>query len=136
MQVGTNGIISFGSEFETYTAQLFPYGQHIIAPYWTDNDATLYGRVSWEAYSSTDSQISSEIIAKVTNFIRIDTSSKTFNGNFVLVANWSEMHPYPAGQHIANAEPYFNMVIFLGNMLCTIYSCSNFHRIIPIKLCL
>ena len=105
MQVGTNGIVSFGSPFMNFEAYLFPhtngsniYDSYIVAPYWTDNDARRNGRVTWEIYSTSDGLVkSTEIIRRVRHFIRLNTNNRGFNGNFVFVANWSEMHPYPAG---------------------------------------
>ena len=117
MQVGTNGIISFGSHFNNYQAHIFPYSNgsviyqsHVIAPYWTDNDARLNGRVSWEMYGTSDGQISTEIIAKVRTFIITNIKSNRFDANFVFVANWSQMHPFPAGEYNSDPEPYYDMV--------------------------
>ena len=86
------------------------YQHHVVAPYWVDNDVRLNGRVSWEMYSTGDSLEANKVIGRVSRFIRMNSNSTNFEGNFVLVANWSEMHQYPAGESLANAQPYLNMV--------------------------
>ena len=75
-----------------------------------DNDARLNGNVSWEMYRIGDSPQSDEIINRVNSFVRTNSNSPNFGGNFVFVANWSEMHQYPAGESAVNALTYLNMV--------------------------
>ena len=116
LQMSTNGILSFGVEFPHFSAALFPtesaatYFDFAVAPYWTDNDARLNGRVSWEMYSTGDSTLTDDIIDNVNTFINTNTNETDFVGNFVFVGSWSEMHPYPAGASPALAEPYLDNV--------------------------
>ena len=116
MQMATNGIISFGIEFPHFSAALFPtenaetYFDFAVAPYWTDNDARLYGQVSWEMYSTGDRADTDNIIQTVNDFINVNTNETNFAGNFIFVGNWKEMHPYPAGASEFQAAPYLNMV--------------------------
>ena len=113
LQVSTNGVISFGSQFSDYKAVLFPhnngsniYQTYVVAPYWTDNDARLYGNVSWEMYSIGDSLESDNISGRVNLFIRTNTNSTNFYGSFAFVGTWSEMHQYPSRHY----ERYLNKV--------------------------
>ena len=116
IQVGTNGIISFGLEFPHYSPSLFPttsaetYYDFAIAPYWTDNDARLNGRVSWEMYSTGDGDTTDDIIQSVNEFINANTNETDFAGTFLFVSFWEGMHPYPAGASPDQAAPYLNFV--------------------------
>ena len=114
--MATNGILSFGRGFSHFFASLFPtesaqtYFEFAVAPYWSDNDARLYGRVSWEMYSTGDDATTDNIIESVNSFINMNTEEIDFAGNFVFVGTWSEMHPYPAGASEQLAEPYLENV--------------------------
>ena len=115
-QIATNGILSFGRDFPHFLASLFPtesaetYYSFAVAPYWTDNDARLHGRVSWDMYSTGDTDVTDAIIQDVNNFINLNTNDTNFVGNFIFVGTWSEMHPYPAGASEEQAQPYLNNV--------------------------
>ena len=114
--MGTNGIISFGIEFPHFSPAVFPTGSastyydYAVAPYWADNDARLNGLVSWEMYSTGDSNITDEIIDHINEFINLNTNETDFVGNFVFVGFWEEMHPYPAGASDSQAQPYLSHV--------------------------
>ena len=116
LQLSTNGIISFGVEFPQFLASLFPtdsadiYFDYAVAPYWSDNDARLNGRVSWDMYSSGESEDTDNIIDTVNQFINANTNETDFVGTFVFVGFWEEMHPYPAGASSILAEPYLSSV--------------------------
>ena len=116
IQLGVNGIISFGVEYPHFAAALFPtessqtYYDFAVAPYWADNDARLYGSVSWEMYSTGDDATTDDIIENVNNFINMNTNETDFTGNFVFVGFWEGMHPYPAGASETQAGPYLNFV--------------------------
>ena len=101
MQVGTNGIVAFGSQFTDYVPRYFPsspsssiFHRHIIAPFWADHDATNNGLVSWEMYSAGDSQVTNGIIQNVSRFIRANTNFTNFIGSFVFVAHWNVVPPF------------------------------------------
>ena len=112
-QVSTNGVLDFGGPFQHYSPSLFPTTaydimyRHVVAPYWSDNDARLNGLVSWEMYSVGDGL---SIIDRINSFINTETNDTNFMGSFVFVATWSEMHPFPAGVNLTYAEPYLSMV--------------------------
>ena len=92
-----------------YYYDLIVRHDHVVAVYWADNDARLNGRVSWEMYTTGASPTSDGIITKVNGFIARQ-SGVYFNGRFMFVVTWKEMHPYPAGDDLGEAEPYLNMV--------------------------
>ena len=110
--MSTNGALSleagFGSTYYYYG--ILTTDPAIVAPYWVDNDARLNGLVSWEMYSTGDSQSTDEIINRVNHFIAMNPDHQGFVGSFMFVVTWNEMHPYPAGDDLENAHPYFNMV--------------------------
>ena len=115
--MSTNGLISFGDIIAFFTSSLFPtesattYFAYAVAPYWSDNDARLYGRVSWEMFALGDSPLTDDIIGRVNDFININVeNASSFAGSFVFVGSWSEMHPYPAGANEQQAIPYLNNV--------------------------
>ena len=114
--MATNGLVSFGLEFPTFAPALFPtdsietYHDYVTAPYWADNDARLNGRVSWEMYSTGDSDTTDDIIQSVNEFIRVNENDDNFDGTFLFVGFWEGMHPYPAGADPALATPYLNNV--------------------------
>ena len=121
--MSTNGAVAFGVEFPYYNPLLFPtspdniiYHEYVVAPYWSDNDARLHGNVSWEMYSTGDSSETDDLINRVSIFVSITTNTTNFNGNFVFVANWIEMHPYPAGVSPQGGVPYLNMVSYCINI--------------------
>ena len=130
--MSTNGVISFGSSFPYSAPFLFPsyyssiHFHYAIAPYWSDNDARLNGLVSYQTYSVGESSDSDNTINLVNRFIEMNTSSTNFNGSFMLVVTWSEMHPYPAGESGVAAEPYFNMVGILHSIYI-IYQSALLH---------
>ena len=101
---------------------------YFIAPYWADNDARLHGSMSWEMYSVGYGPKTDDIITNVTNFIRITSNNMEFSGNLVFVANWNEMHPYPAGISVKAALPYLHMVsvsLHLKIIIAITYSAQN-----------
>ena len=108
--------MSFGIEFPHFSAALFPtesaatYFDFAVAPYWADNDARLNGLVSWEMYSIGDGAAADDIIQRVNDFINANTVETDFEGNFIFVGFWEEMHPYPAGASPIQAEPYLDSV--------------------------
>ena len=73
---------------------------YFIAPYWADNNARLHGSMSWEMYSVGYGSITDDIIKNVTNIVNIKANNMRFSGNLVFVANWNEMHPFPAGENV------------------------------------
>ena len=112
--------MSFGIEFPHFSAALFPtesaatYFDFAVAPYWADNDARLNGLVSWEMYRTGDDAAADGIIQTVNDFINANTVETDFEGNFIFVGFWEEMHPYPAGASPIQAEPYLDSVsVFL-----------------------
>lgn len=92
MQVGTNGIVSFGnSAYNPYTNSLFPVsGQYLVAPYWDDIDLRYgNGRLSYEVHDS------GFYLNEVSRFIARRRPSD-FQGTWMAVIFYERVPPYPA----------------------------------------
>ena len=98
-QVGSNGIISFGAGWTSRLPQLFPTtnnitkNAYVIAPFWSDNDLTLAGNVTYQV-----EEFSSDQLTSASAFIT-DTTNTNFSGTWMLVAQWNGVHPYPHGSN-------------------------------------
>ncbi|XP_003384557.1 PREDICTED: mucin-like protein [Amphimedon queenslandica] len=95
--VGTNGIISFDEPFLYWYPSPFPtrWGsvkrRYVVAPYWSDNDIRDEGDVCYEVHNED-----SNLMRSISEFISYKSGS-AFRGNWMLLAEWSDVHPYPHG---------------------------------------
>lgn len=65
-----------------------------MAPFWSDVDIRLFGRIQYEVHTIADGvQGSIDLIAQVNNYIYNSTET-TFEGTWMLVALWDEVHPH------------------------------------------
>ena len=102
-QVGTNGIFSFSVPFYSAFATAFPGTSttvsraYLVAPYWDDVDIRLAGNISYEVHSRSDNNPgSNQLLDDVSNFVERSTG-QSFQGTWMLVAEWEEVHPWPHG---------------------------------------
>ncbi len=101
MQVGTNGIISFSNPWFFWYPETFPTTSFntreafVVAPFWADHDIRVEGTVSYKTYSFGDGD-SNIMLEYVSSFIR-SNRNESFTGQWMLVANWTDVHPYPHG---------------------------------------
>ena len=109
-QVGANGIVSFGAGWTSRLPQLFPTNNnltkyaHVVAPFWSDNDLTLAGNVTYQV-----EEFSTEKLTNASAFIA-DIMNTNFSGTWMLVAQWNCVHPYPHGGSMSS--PVLNAVSF------------------------
>ena len=91
-QVGTNGLISFIAEYNSFINQPFPNNNYyLVAPFWDDTDTTGgNGDISYQTYES------GYFLDHVSSFLR-KNRSLTFQGTWMIVAYWDAVHPYTAG---------------------------------------
>ena len=95
--MGTNGIISFDEPFLYWYPSPFPtrWGstrrRYVVAPYWSDNDIRMEGDVCYEVHNKE-----SDLMERISNHISYK-SETTFTGNWMLLVEWSDVHPYPHG---------------------------------------
>lgn len=98
VQVGTNGIVSFGKGFRFYTPSPFPTSSSaiqsltVVAPFWSDNDLRKSGSVSYEVFTNPGS----DALQSVSGFVSYQTNT-TFVGTWMLLSDWSDVHQFPHG---------------------------------------
>lgn len=97
-QVSTNGVISFGQSFIYHTPTEFPsdtpeiYTSYVLAPFWADADLRILGRAFYEVHTNRTERERSQL-EYVSGFITRQMN-EVFNGTWMLVAFWDEVHPY------------------------------------------
>ena len=105
LQVGTNGMISFSEPFYSAVATPFPgsaASAYIVAPYWDDVDIRLTGNVSYEVHSrSGNNPGSNQLLDEVSSYVEV-LIGQSFQGIWMLVAEWKEVHPWPHGNSVDN----------------------------------
>ena len=92
-QVGTNGLISFGSSYNSWSNQQFPGSPtvsslYLVAPFWDDVDIRGgNGRISYEIHQS------GYFLEQVNAFLQRKRPS-AFQGTWMAVVYWDAVHPY------------------------------------------
>ena len=79
----------------------------MLAPFWSDNDIRRTGSVRYASISLGDTSAGDDLIARVSAFIQHQNSNakeQNFNGQWMLVAFWDSVHPYPHG----STNSYYN----------------------------
>ena len=137
LQVGTNGIISFGAPWRFFDPMPFPTNSlstrdtYVVALFWNDHDMRLEGDIFYETHSAlSGNPTSSNLLDYVSAFIRNRTqSARDFSGQWMLVAQWDEVHPYPHGRFSDLSlftEEYRNFVQRVSTVtLLTPYTITN-----------
>ena len=116
-QVGANGFISFDVGLTSSLPQLFPSDQnrikngYVIAPFWSNNDLTLAGNVTYQV-----EKFSSDQLTSASAFIR-DTTNTNFSGTWMLVAQWNGVHPYPHGSNPSSSALNAVSIIILDDVI-------------------
>ena len=89
--MGTNGILSFNSSFNSYFNSPFPLSfteAYLVAPFWDDVDIRGgNGRIMYEIHED------GYFLEQVNRFLQRKRPS-SFEGTWMLVAHWDEVHPY------------------------------------------
>ena len=97
--------------------QLFPgqsgdvYYSYVVSPYWSNIDTRLAGQVQYEIFRAGDSE-DADFRFRFTNGAINGEVNPDFTGNWMLVVNWENVHPYPHGDSVElnRLNPYLNMV--------------------------
>lgn len=90
MQVGSNGIISFGtSAYNPTTNSAFPgsTGRYLIAPYWDDINISRGGTISYESFES------SYLLEQVNDFLQ-RKGLTDFEGTWMMVVYYDSVQPF------------------------------------------
>ena len=93
LQVGSNGIISFGTlAYNGHSNSAFPgsSGRYLLAPYWDDINISSGGTISYETFES------GFFLKEVNEYIRRKLPTG-FEGTWMLVAYYNAVAPYSAG---------------------------------------
>lgn len=82
-----------------------------MAPYWSDIDTRLEGDVIYRTFQNGESSSSNQLFNQVTSFINVERDPN-FNGNWMLVARWNHVHPFPHGASLEQdrEDPYLQSV--------------------------
>ena len=102
IQVSTNGIISFGSQFPHFGATLFPndnnptvFNSCVAAPYWGDIDNRNLGEIWYETHAAGQSSYSDSQLQQVSNLVISERNlSYSFQGTWMVVATWNRSVPF------------------------------------------
>lgn len=108
MQIGDNGVISFGTPFFLFIPEAFPGSINIdvVAPYWSDNDIRREGSVKYEVLQAGNSLREDMLLATVSDFITETLGNMTtFKGSYMILAEWNNVHSFPHGSSSSSLSP-------------------------------
>ena len=93
MQVSSNGLISFGSEFTGYAPQTFPISAaKVVAPYWDDIYLSQKGVVRYAVITHSHPTLSFWL-NQTNEFIKKKNNAE-FKASWLLVARWIDVCPF------------------------------------------
>lgn len=105
--MSTNGAISFGTGWLFWIPQPFPTNalntrnSYVVAPFWSDNDIRMNGSIRYEVHARVAGPRtrSPQLLDLVSSIIinQRNLTAGSFQGQWMLVAEWNEVHPYPHG---------------------------------------
>ena len=124
LQIGTNGIFSFGEECFQENPVPFPSSSarirlsHLVAPYWSNIDTRLDGHVNYEVHTMGESSMSDGYLERVSSLINSEEDDPHFTGSWMIVATWDSVHPFPHGSSPQQdrVDPYLQSVSELATM--------------------
>ena len=101
LQVGTNGIVSFGKPFYFWWPHYFPgyfwvRQRSVVAPFWADVDIRKDGMVWYRVYTDENDIVLKMASRDVQMFVK---DFETFEARWVLVATWDKVPNYPDGSY-------------------------------------
>ena len=118
--MSTNGAISFGSGWFFWYPQPFPTTQffvrnaYVVAPFWSDNDIRRNGTIRYETHtrSTGTNSTSGQLLDQVSSFIvnQENLTTGSFLGQWMLVAEWDDVHPYPHGGVSVGVDTFLDKV--------------------------
>lgn len=78
-----------------------------MAPYWSNIDTRLAGRVQYETYRLGESDDVASRLGFINRVINAELNPD-FTGDWMLLANWENVHPYPHGDsaELDRQNPY------------------------------
>ena len=97
IQVNTNGILSFRSQFLSWTPQQFPFfGSPLIAPFWDDVNINRFGNIFYrQSFDDT-------LLQRARDQIRESfSSSGNFTPTVLLIATWDRVAEFAGGPQVS-----------------------------------
>ena len=102
-KVSTNGFISFTNKYFSSYPSRFPLSTnaYLVAPFWSDNDIRQSGDVYYVSLNSANGN--TKLFKDVNDFIdshNVQSSPvniEKFEGKWMLIAQWEQVHPFPHG---------------------------------------
>ena len=91
IQISSNGLISLGTSYTSFTPETFPISSKVIAPYWDDIDLRQQGQINYTLVTTQNDSVGS--IALVNNFLASNISV-SFSADWILVAQWIDVCPF------------------------------------------
>jgi hypothetical protein len=92
--IGTNGLISFGTGYNSFSNQEFPGSffintRYLVAPFWDDIDIRGgNGEITYQIFQTGDE------IDTVNSFLQSQTNYTSFEGTWMMVVFWDRVHRY------------------------------------------
>lgn len=116
-QICPNGLLCFGSPYSGFNVprnndyDFYFVGKYCLAPYFTDLDPRLYGRIYYNTYdfSKTASAEQSKVYVNVTNLVKAKYNVSAYSPGIVVKVTWEGVPPYPG--LYTSAEVKSNFVI-------------------------
>ena len=111
-------MISFSEPI--YRANTVPFpdgapGAYVVAPYWDDVDIRIAGTISYEVHSRRGNNPgSNQLLDEVSSFVE-DSIGQSFQGSWMLVAEWKEVHPWPHGS--PSLSPFYPETLLVSEAL-------------------
>ena len=68
-----------------------------MAPYWDDVDIRIAGNISYEVHSRRSNSLESNRLLDYVSAFVANSTGQSFQGTWMLVAEWKEVHPWPHG---------------------------------------
>ena len=110
IQVGSNGIISFGTSENSGSNSAFPgsAGKYLIAPYWDDINTGNGGTIAYQTFESG-------YFLDLVNTYIVKKIPVDFEGTWMLVAHYDHVEPFTG-----SGEVYYDLI----HILKTSFVCS------------
>ena len=93
MQISSNGLISFGSPFTSFSPRLFPIVQQVIAPYWDDIILTNRGTVFYDSFNAQNGLKALKTVSNFINSVQWEQTDQ-FEASSVVVVYWRDTCPF------------------------------------------
>lgn len=86
--------------------------EYLVTPFWSNIDTRLSGQVRYVIHTSGESSSANSQIQDVVNFVNSQQDQEFTNANWMLVATWDRVHPFPHGESASEEreDPYLQSV--------------------------